>query len=246
MLHVAKKRNRSVSESASGEDVRTSRERRLSGGSSTVTLPTTNSESSNAQKSRLEPVNSQFRNRASSFGSGRLTSYPRRWNDPTTSSSSSSTSQRDLNKQQPRSRHNSGSCMKSHEVVSKSQVTARDRTQSSSKPETSKFVTMKVENSSSSSQKWESQLWRGDEARINFSSLSYCTKARGSVSCRFRRWNGVLRNVCCENVEWQYYTVRNDAPTKVWKGKTQESPILAITKIVVAVYKHPQNVNAQH
>ncbi|XP_014478889.1 PREDICTED: la-related protein 1B isoform X2 [Dinoponera quadriceps] len=151
MLHVAKKRNRSVSESASGEDVRTSRERRLSGGSSTVTLPTTNSESSNAQKSRMELANSQFRNRASSFGSGRLTSHPRRWNDPTTSSSSSSTSQRDLNKQQPRSRHNSGSCTKSHEVVNKSQVTARDRTQLNSKPETSKFVTMKMESGSTSS-----------------------------------------------------------------------------------------------
>lgn len=151
MLYVAKKRNRSVSESASGEDVRTSRERRLSGGSSTVTLPTTNSESSNAQKSRIESVNSQFRNRASSFGSGRLTSHSRRWNDPT--ASSSSTSQRDLNKQQPRSRHNSGSYTKSHEVVNKSQVTARDRTQSGSKPEISKIVTMKMENSSSSCQK---------------------------------------------------------------------------------------------
>lgn len=202
MLYVAKKRNRSVSESASGEDVRTSRERRLSGGSSTVTLPTTNSESSNAQKSRLEPVNSQFRNRASSFGSGRLTSYPRRWNDPTTSSSSS-TNQRDLNKQQPRSRHNSGSCTKSHEVVNKSQVTARDRTQpSSTKPEVSKFVTMKMESSSSSSQKWETQLWRGDKARTNFHSLSDSTKVKESVSFRLRRWNGVLRNVCRENVEW--------------------------------------------
>lgn len=169
MLHVARKRNRSVSESASGEDTSTSRERRLSGGSSTVALPTMNSESNNMQKSRLEPANSQFRNRASSFGSGKLASHSRRWNDSTPSSSSSN--QRDLNKQQPRSRHNSGSCMKSYEMVSKSQVTARDRTQTGLKSETSKFVTIKTEGSSTS-QKWSTRLFRpNSEVRADLCSL---------------------------------------------------------------------------
>lgn len=149
MLHVARKRNRSVSESASGEDTLTSRERRLSGGSSTVALPTTNSENINAPRSRLEPA-LQFRNRASSFGSGKLASHSRRWNEPTSLSSSSSISQRDLNKQQPRIRHNSGCYAKSHETVSKSQITARDRNQANSKSEASKFVTIKTESSSSS------------------------------------------------------------------------------------------------
>ncbi|XP_076231642.1 la related protein isoform X2 [Calliopsis andreniformis] len=140
---AAKRRNRSVSESAGGGgDVSPSnRVRRLSGGSSAVTLPTSSGENNSAsQKSRVDSVNfSQFRNRADSFGSGRL-GHSRRRND-----ASSSISQRDLNKQQPRSRQNSGSFTKSQEV-SKSQNTARDRLQVTGKFEQTKLVTIKTES----------------------------------------------------------------------------------------------------
>ncbi|KYN02062.1 PREDICTED: la-related protein 1 [Cyphomyrmex costatus] len=124
MLQAARIRNRSVSESAR-EDSLTS-ECLLSDDYNT--LP-------NAQESHL----SQFRNRAGSFGS-KLYHFRRR-ND-----SASSSSQRDLSKQQPRNRQNSGSSMKPFEA-SKSQVTARERTQASSKSEASKSVTIKTDNS---------------------------------------------------------------------------------------------------
>lgn len=144
---AAKRRNRSVSESAGDGDISsTNRVRRLSGGSSTVTLPISSSENNPiAQKSRVESVNlSQFRNRAGSFGSGRL-GHSRRRND---TASSSSNSQRDLNKQQSRSRQNSGSCTKPQEVNSKSQNTARDRLQMTSKFEQMKSVTIKTDSTS--------------------------------------------------------------------------------------------------
>lgn len=147
MLQAAKKRHRSVSESASVEESSTSRERRLSGGCSTVTLPIQISSETNIensmQKSRLDSTSSsQYRTRAGSFGSSRLHHHHlRRRND-----SAPSCSQRDLNKQQSRSRQNSGS--KSHEV-NKSQGTARERTQTNSKSEASKSVTIKAESSSS-------------------------------------------------------------------------------------------------
>ncbi|XP_015600652.1 la-related protein 1B isoform X3 [Cephus cinctus] len=112
-----KRRNRSVSESAGGVEASpTSRIRRLSGGSSTVTLPTSNTGNTSTlhKHQRSDSVNlSQYRNRADSFGSGRLGSSWRR-ND-----TSSWSSQRDLSKQQqqPRSRHNSGSFMRPQEVT---------------------------------------------------------------------------------------------------------------------------------
>ncbi|XP_003703258.2 la related protein isoform X1 [Megachile rotundata] len=140
---AAKRRNRSVSESAGDGDASpTSRVRRLSGGSSTVTLSTSGSENNhNALKLRVDSVNlSQLRNRAGSFGSGRL-GHSRRRNDI----ASSSNSQRDLNKQAPRSRHNSGSFAKPQEV-SKSQTTARDRLQTTFKSEQTKSVTIKTES----------------------------------------------------------------------------------------------------
>ncbi|XP_033326939.2 la related protein isoform X2 [Megalopta genalis] len=145
---AAKGRNRSVSESAGGVEVSpTNRVRRLSGGSSTVTLPTSSTvESSNpeSQKSRGDSVNlSQFRNRAESFGSGRL-GHSRRRNEV----SSSSSSQHDLSKQQPRSRQNSGSFVKTQEV-SKSQNTARQP----GKPEQSKSVTIKTTEAAANGQK---------------------------------------------------------------------------------------------
>ncbi|XP_006562503.2 la-related protein 1B isoform X2 [Apis mellifera] len=143
---AAKRRNRSVSESAGDGDISsTNRVRRLSGGSSTVTLPISSSENNPiAQKSRVESVNlSQFRNRAGSFGSGRL-AHSRRRND---TASSFSNSQRDLNKQQQsRSRQNSGSCTKPQEVNSKSQN--RDRLQMTSKFEQMKSVTIKTDSTS--------------------------------------------------------------------------------------------------
>ncbi|KZC14352.1 La-related protein 1 [Dufourea novaeangliae] len=147
---AAKRRNRSVSESAGGGNASpTSRVRRLSGGSSTVTLPTSSSENNpTAQKLRVDTVNlSQFRNRAGSFGSGRL-GHSRRRND---GSSGSSSSQRDLSKQQPRSRQNSGSFTKTQEV-SKSQNATRDRQPAAigKSSEQSKSVTIKTENNASS------------------------------------------------------------------------------------------------
>ncbi|XP_017766146.1 PREDICTED: la-related protein 1 isoform X3 [Eufriesea mexicana] len=145
---AAKRRNRSVSESAGDGDISPiNRVRRLSGGSSTVTLPTSSSENNaTAQKSRVDSMNlSQFRNRAGSFGSGRL-GHSRRRNDV---ASSSSNSQRDLSKQQqPRSRQNSGSCMKTQEVSGKPQNTARDRLQATLKSEQMKSVTIKADNTS--------------------------------------------------------------------------------------------------
>lgn len=144
---AAKRRNRSLSESGSGSGTDgspISRVRRLSGGSSTVTLPTSNSDVPNNQKTRVDTVNvSHFRSRAGSFGSGRI-GHPRRKND-----SASSSSQRDLSKQQPRSRQNSCSLAKSYET-SKVQVTARH--QSSNKNE-QKSVTSKAEGSLSVYQK---------------------------------------------------------------------------------------------
>ncbi|XP_076179410.1 la related protein isoform X2 [Ptiloglossa arizonensis] len=150
---ASKRRNRSVSESAGGggdggggNASPIGRVRRLSGGSSTVTLPTSSSENNSAtQKSRVDSVNlSQFRNRAGSFGSGRL-GHSKRRNDV---ASCSSSSQRDLNKQQPRSRHNSGSFARPQET-SKSLNTARDRLQTTgSKFEQTKSVTIKVESTS--------------------------------------------------------------------------------------------------
>ncbi|XP_017875883.1 la-related protein 1B isoform X3 [Ceratina calcarata] len=139
-FQTAKRRNRSVSESAGdGEASPSNRVRRLSGGSSTVTLPTSsNSENNpNAQKLRDSVNLSQFRNRAGSFGSGRL-AHSRRRNDSTFISS---TSQRDLSKQQQtQSRLNSGSCAKNQET--KSQSGSRP----SGKSEQTKMVTIKIDN----------------------------------------------------------------------------------------------------
>lgn len=132
-----KRRNRSVSESAGGGEASpTSRVRRLSGGSSTVTLPT-NSGNTNIQK-RSDSVNlSQYRSRAESFGSGRLGRNKRR-ND------SASNSQRDLTKQQqPRSRHNSGSFARPQEV-------AKGQSRLSTKPEQPKSNISKPETASTS------------------------------------------------------------------------------------------------
>jgi len=123
MLQAARIRNRTVSESAR-EDSLTNSECLLSDDN---TLP-------NAQESHL----SQFRSRAGSFSK----LYFRRRND-----SASSSSQRDLSKQQPRNRQSSGSSTKPFEAT-KSQVTARERTQSSSKSEANKSVTIKIESSS--------------------------------------------------------------------------------------------------
>ncbi|XP_063992657.1 la-related protein 1 isoform X2 [Diachasmimorpha longicaudata] len=108
-----KRRNRSVSESGGEASPSTSRVRRLSGGSSTVTLPTSGAPpTNNLQKQTSASVNlAQYRNRTGSFGSGRLGhSNPKRRND------SASSSNRDLNKQLPRSRHNSGSFTKPQEM----------------------------------------------------------------------------------------------------------------------------------
>lgn len=126
MLYAARIRNRSVSESAR-EDSLTSSECLLSDN----TLP-------NAQESHL----SQFRIRAGSFGSKLY--HCRRRND-----SASSSSQRDLNKQQPRNRQGSGFSTKPSEA-SKSQLTARERTHASYKSEASKSVMIKAEGSSTS------------------------------------------------------------------------------------------------
>lgn len=116
---ASKRRNRSYSESAGANEEASpsQRVRCLSGGSSTVTLPTSSSTSGPSQpKLRLESVNpAQYRNRSGSFGSGRLSHSKRR---------SDSSSQRDLVKQQqqppqPRSRHNSGSSFKPQETAAK-------------------------------------------------------------------------------------------------------------------------------
>ncbi|XP_039301988.1 la-related protein 1B [Solenopsis invicta] len=122
MLQTGRIRNRTVSESAR-EDSQTSEDDN--------TLP-------NAQESHL----SQFRSRASSFGSKLY--HLRRRNDSTSSSS-----QRDLNKQQSRNRQNCIFFPKSSDT-SKSQVTARERTQANFKSEASKSVTIKAEGSSAS------------------------------------------------------------------------------------------------
>lgn len=145
---ATKRRNRSVSESAgAGDTSPTSRARRLSGGSSTVTLPTSSASENYAQKARLDTTAnlSQFRNRAGSFGSGRL-SHSRRRNEQGPGTAGSTSSQRDLSKQQPRSRQNSGSFAKPQEV-NKSQTTVRDRAQTCPKQqEQGKTVTIKAEN----------------------------------------------------------------------------------------------------
>lgn len=125
MLQTARIRNRSVSESATEES-------QTCGYLFTddfSTLP-------NAQESHL----SQFRSRTGSFGSKLY--HLRRRND-----SASSSSQRDLNKQQPRNRQSTGFFTKPFET-SKSQITARERTQVSLKSEASKSVTIKAEGSS--------------------------------------------------------------------------------------------------
>ncbi|XP_066598042.1 la-related protein 1B-like isoform X2 [Prorops nasuta] len=145
---AAKRRNRSVSESAGVADLSSmSRERRLSGGSSTVTLPTSSSENANAQKPRTDTVYlSQYRNRAGSFGSGRLGHSRRR------ADSTSSNSQRDLNKQQSRSRQSSSSFTKALDA-GKSQVTVRDRQQNSKSDQVAKSATTKPGPAASVSQK---------------------------------------------------------------------------------------------
>ncbi|XP_029667937.1 la-related protein 1B [Formica exsecta] len=107
MLQAARLRHRSVSESA--------REDSLAGvlldDCSTITLPNETKSDSYMQKSCLDfTSSSQFRNRAGSYGSSRLC-HPRRRNN-----SASSSDQRDLNKQQPQNRQNSGSFTKPHEA----------------------------------------------------------------------------------------------------------------------------------
>lgn len=128
MLQAARIRNRSVSESAR-EDTLKSSEYLLSDDYNT--LP-------NAQESHL----SQFRIRAGSFGSKLYHSLRR--ND------SASSSQRDLNKQQPRNQRQSSGFSTKPSEASKSQVTARERTQASFKSEASKSVTIKADGSSTS------------------------------------------------------------------------------------------------
>lgn len=131
MLQAARIRYRSVSESAREEDAPTSSECLLS--DDNIALP-------NAQESHLP----QLRSRAGSFGSKMY--HLRRRNDTFPSCSS----QRDLSKQQPRNRQSSGFSTKPFEA-NKSQVTARERTQSSSKSEaSSKSVTIKAEGPSTS------------------------------------------------------------------------------------------------
>ncbi|XP_043271130.1 la-related protein 1 isoform X2 [Venturia canescens] len=174
-----KRRNRSVSESGGGgnEASPTCRVRRLSGGSSTVTLPTTNSSSGSSgnatgalQKPSSNSVNlSQYRNRTGSFGSGRLgyskQQQQQRRNDSGTSMSStttvttSSSTQRDIAKQQPRSRQNSGSHVKSQEIqkshnatssTSSSSASTRDRFRSSTKTESCSSSSSKSTSNNSS------------------------------------------------------------------------------------------------
>ncbi|XP_028047135.2 la-related protein 1B [Monomorium pharaonis] len=127
MLQTARLRNRSVSESATEE-------------SHTCSYLLTDDYNTlpNAQESHL----SQFRSRAGSFGSKSY--HSRRRND-----SLSSSSQRDLNKQQLRNRQSTGFFAKPFET-SKSQITARDRTQTSFKSEANKSVTIKADGSSAS------------------------------------------------------------------------------------------------
>ncbi|XP_026827494.1 la-related protein 1B isoform X2 [Ooceraea biroi] len=148
MFQAAGKRNRSVSESASAEASRTSRERRLSGSRSSTTLPIQipgeASFEGRAERVRFDSVPLSYsRTRADSFGSSRPY-YPRRRND----SAPSSCGHRDLSKQQPHARQNSGSFTKPHEAGGKSQVTAR--TQASSKSDASKSVACKTDPSTSS------------------------------------------------------------------------------------------------
>jgi len=128
ILQAARIRNRSVSESAR-EDTLTSSECLLSDYN---TLP-------NAQESHLP----QFRTRAGSFGSKQY--HFRRRND-----SASSSSQRDLSKQQPRNQRQNSVFSTKPSEANKSQVTARERTQVSSKSEVGKSITIKAEGSSMS------------------------------------------------------------------------------------------------
>lgn len=103
MLQAARLRHRSVSESAREDSLASV----LLDDCNTITLPN-ETKSDNYMKSCLDLTSSsQFRNRAGSYGSSHL----RRRNN-----SVSSSDQRDLNKQQPQSRHNSGSFTKSHEA----------------------------------------------------------------------------------------------------------------------------------
>lgn len=105
MLQAARLRHRSVSESA--------REDSLAGVllDDCITLPNEMKPDSYMQKSCLDfTSSSQFRNRAGSYGSSRLC-HPRRRNN-----SASLSDQRDLNKQQPQNRQNSGSFTKPHEA----------------------------------------------------------------------------------------------------------------------------------
>ncbi|KAL6417935.1 hypothetical protein ACFW04_012431 [Cataglyphis niger] len=105
MLQAARLRHRSVSESA--------REDSLAGVllDDCITLPNEMKSDSYIQKSCLDCTSSsQFRNRAGSYGSSRLC-HPRRRNN-----SASLSDQRDLNKQQPQNRQNSGSFTKPHEA----------------------------------------------------------------------------------------------------------------------------------
>lgn len=101
-----KRRNRSVSESERDIGLILSRVRRLSGGSSTVTSSALTS-NLHKQLSSTSINLAQCRNRSDSFGSGRTAhTNSRRRND------SNSSVGRDHVKQQPRSRHNSGSFTK--------------------------------------------------------------------------------------------------------------------------------------
>jgi len=149
MFQGAGRRNRSVSESASAENLqKTSRERRLSGSRSTtlpIQIPSQNeakSENKTDRMLRFDSVSLPYsRIRVDSFGSSRPY-YPRRRND----SAPSSYTHRDHNK--PRSRQNTGSFTKPHEAGDKSQVTAR--TQTSCKSDAGKSIMCKLEPSTSS------------------------------------------------------------------------------------------------
>ncbi|KAF3430348.1 hypothetical protein E2986_11634 [Frieseomelitta varia] len=136
---AAKRRNRSVSESAGDGDASPSnRVRRLSGGSSAVTLPTSSSENNPAaQKSRVDSVNlSQPRSRVNS-----------RYYNVTDlfSSSFSLNNQRDLSKEQQQQSRNK---VPTRKVSGKPQNTSRDRLQTTSKSKQTKSITIKTDSTS--------------------------------------------------------------------------------------------------
>lgn len=125
---AAQRRNRSVSESGGGEEesLPNNRVRSLSGGPSTVTLSSSNSEITNAPKGMNL---SHCRNRTGSFGSGKL-GHSKRRNDSGSSNS------------QSKNRHT----LKSQESNCRSQMIGRERFPNNSKNEQSKNITTNADN----------------------------------------------------------------------------------------------------